>query len=310
MLYGAFEFLESCVDWRFLAPGCDYMSRSGDVDITGVNVTKKQHFVYRDPYRYSTKPGFSEFSAKRKINYATQNDVSFGGGLVDTGCHTFGKYIPESRDAQPCLCSEETYEKVLAGVLADLEAEPDRWCVSVSQNDNSEYCQCEHCRELIECDGYSGYVLAFVNRVAEAVEKKYPNVLIHTLSYSVTQDVPKNASIKPRSNVLIQLCSVCACFKRPLTDKTNERNRTFCHDLRDWAAISEKMFIWDYRTSFKWYTMELGKLGYDIPAGNMHLFAESKATGIRSLGSYEFPGSAGFQDLKVYCSRCSCRSPL
>lgn len=299
VIYGVYEFLERCVGWRFLTPDCDYMAKSGDVDIVGVDIVKEQYFIYRDPYWYTTGTNFPNFSAKRKINYGTQNAPEYGGGLVDTGCHTFGKYIPESRDAQPCLCKEETYEKVLAGVLADLEAEPDRWCVSVSQNDNFGYCECEHCKEIIERDGYSGYVLAFVNRVAEAVEKKYPKVLIHTLAYSLTQSVPKDPTIKPRDNVLVQLCSVCCCFNRPLTDD-NERNNDFRRDFVGWSALCDKLFIWDYCTNFKWYTMELGNLGYDVLAGNMRLFADSNAKGVRELGAYETQGYGSFQDLKAY----------
>lgn len=308
VLYGAYEFLEQCVGWRFLTDDCDYMAKQGHVNITGVDVEKTPYFIYRDPYWYSCATAYPNFAAKRKINYGTQNSPEYGGGLTDTGCHSFQRFIPESSEAQPCLSSEETYERVLAGVLAELDADPTKWCISVSQNDNSEYCTCEKCTEEIEKYGTSGQMINFVNRIAEEVEKKYPDVLIHTLAYRYTRSVPKDASIKPRDNVIVQLCSIECCFNHPITESA-PCNLDFHYDLTEWAKICDKLFIWDYASNFYWYEMEIGNFDYDILVGNVRLFHECNAAGIRSLGSFNAECTTGFEIMKAYLTAKAIENP-
>ncbi len=301
VLYGAYEFLESYVGWRFLTADCDYMAARGNVNIADVDTVKEQCFIYRDPNWYSCATKYPNFAAKRKLNYGTQNSPEYGGGLVDMSCHTFGKYIPECAKAQPCLSSEETYEKVLAAVLAELKADPNLWCISVSQNDNLDYCICDACTETYEKIGHSGQMLEFVNRIAEQVEKEYPDTYVHTLAYDYTQSVPTDPTIKPRDNVLVQLCSIGCCFNHSIEkDSGSPFNETFKNDLKQWSEICDNLFVWDYSTNFWWYVTELGNLDYDVLAGNMRLFADSGAIGVRSLGAYNTVGTTGFQDLKVY----------
>ncbi len=308
VLYGTYEFLESCVGWRFLTNDCDYMAKRGNVCIKDIDVTKEQYFVYRDPYWYSCATAYPNFAAKRKLNYGTQFSPEYGGGLTDTGCHTFKNYIPESKSVQPCLSDEETYNKVLAGVLADLAVDPERWCISVSQNDNSGYCQCKKCLEAYERLGQSGQMLEFVNRIADEVAKQYPKTLIHTLAYEYTQQVPKDDSLRARDNVIVQLCSINCCFNHSIeTDR--QKNEIFEEDLKAWSQICDNLFVWDYSTNFWWYVTELGNLDYEVVVGNMRLFAECNATGVRSLGAYNTQGTAGFQDLKAYMFSLAMQDP-
>jgi hypothetical protein len=50
-----------------------------------------------------------------------------------------------------------------------------------------------------------GVLLNFVNKVADGVGKKYPDVKIGTLAYQYSHKPPKN--IRPRDNVQINLCA-------------------------------------------------------------------------------------------------------
>ena len=77
---------------------------------------------------------------------------------------------------------------------------------AVSQNDGKLYCQCEKCTGIDKREeSHMGVLLNFVNKVADGVGKKYPDVKIGTLAYQYSHKPPKN--IRPRDNVQINLCA-------------------------------------------------------------------------------------------------------
>ena len=58
--------------------------------------------------------------------------------------------------------------------------------------------------------------LFLVNQVAQAIEAEYPNVIIDTLAYLETIQVPKTA--RPRKNVAIRLCNdAVGAWSHPFT---------------------------------------------------------------------------------------------
>src|SRR5512138_782014 len=73
-----------------------------------------------------------------------------------------------------------------------------------------------------------GPVLALVNRVAEAIEKDYPDKLIDTFAYQWTRKPPKE--MRPRPNVIVRLCSIECCFAHPLATCDSKENREFRDD--------------------------------------------------------------------------------
>ena len=297
VLYGAYEFLEQCVGWRFLDASTDYMANSGNVNIADVDLTMEQYFLFRDSYWPCYMTGNSVAAAKRRLNSTTAGYVKYGGGLRNPGCHTMTKYTGVDRESQPCLSSEETYEKVLAGVLADLAADPERWSISVSQNDNKNFCKCDACLAEYAAYGHSGQMIRFVNRIAEAVEKEYPDVLIHTFAFSYTRTAPQN--VVPRDNVLVQLCSNECCTNHPLENDC-EKSAQFLKDLKEWSSICENLYIWDYTTNHAWYVMTHANLKYEVLAGNIRLFHEHNVKGLFEQGAYNSKGNGEFGELRAY----------
>jgi len=297
VLYGAYEFLEQCVGWRFLDDYTDYMAKSGNVNVTGVDFTKEQIFTYRDAYWSCYMSNHPNIAAKRRLNSATVNRSVYGGGVVKPGCHTFAKYTGTTQQEQPCLSSEETYTQIVNGVLGDLAANPDLWVISVSQNDNVNYCKCEACLAAYAEDGQSGQMISFVNRVAEEIEKHYPNVMIHTFAYQYTQEAPKK--VRPRDNVLVQLCSIDCCFRHPLTSG-KAPNVTFERDIKAWSEICDNLYVWDYTTNFSFYMMPHPNISYEVLAGNIRLFAENNVIGVFEQGAYNTDGTGEFAELRSY----------
>jgi hypothetical protein len=100
--------------------------------------------------------------------------------------------------------------------------------------------------------------------VADEVAKKHPNVTVGTLAYRYSRKPPK--TIKPRPNVMVQLCSIECCMMHAIDDPTCPGNVSFCDDLREWGRICDKIGIWNYNTVF---------IDYLLPCPNLHVIGDN-----------------------------------
>lgn len=155
-----------------------------------------------------------------------------------------------------CFANEEMFHEVLRkllGYIADdvrLQQEkglemPCYYSISLIDTDLG-FCECEHCKKVIEKSGRSGYVLQFVNRLAREVAKVYPQAMLETLAYETYIDPPKDDTI-PEKNVIIVLAPVDSDIQRDIYAKTNQTYRRL---LEAWSGLCKKagsrLYIWDY----------------------------------------------------------------
>ena len=91
-------------------------------------------------------------------------------------------------------------------------------------------------------------VLQLVNRIAEAVEKEFPDKIVETLAYQWTRHPPK--TMHPRPNVVVRLCSIECCFSHPLATCASPLNQAFRRDIENWAKVAPRLWVWDYTTDF------------------------------------------------------------
>ena len=171
---------------------------------------------------------------------------------------------------QLCVTNPEMTEEYIRETLKLLRESPDCDAIQVSQNDTDGVCRCARCRAFFEREGkaWSGPYIDFVNKVAEAVEKEFPNVMIDTFAYRYTRKAPK--TVRPRHNVLVRLCDIECAFNRPLDGSSYAVNRAFMEDLRDWGGIaSGNLYVWDYQADFH---------SYILPHPNLHVFADNIRT--------------------------------
>jgi hypothetical protein len=151
-----------------------------------------------------------------------------------------------------CLTNEEMRKELVKNQLLALAwlNRPDVDMVSISQIDDGGYpvtCQCDQCVAVEKEEGApSGLMIRFVNSVAEDLEKSYPNLTITTLAYHYTQKPPLH--VKPRHNVVVQLCDIHCSFAVPLYD---ERNNDFQSDLQGWTKICNRLYFWDYVGNYR-----------------------------------------------------------
>jgi hypothetical protein len=140
-----------------------------------------------------------------------------------------------------------------------------------------------------------GSQLAFVNAVAEIVEEKHPNVKVGTLAYWYTRKPPR--TIRPRSNVQIQLCSIECCTFHPIDHPSCPKNQGFSDDMTEWGKICDDIWIWNYNTNFRYYDLPFPNLRSIGP--NVRYFLRNNAKGLFMQANGN--GLSGeFSDLRNY----------
>ena len=106
-------------------------------------------------------------------------------------------------------------------------------------------------------------------------------MLLSTYAYQYTRKPPKN--VKPRHNVMIQLCSIECCDFHAIDDPSCPLNRAFCADMAGWKKIANNVFIWHYNTNFKGYVLpfpNLRSIGKSVK-----YFERNHGCGVRDVGA-------------------------
>lgn len=274
-LYAAYVFLEDVLGVRWWTSWEESVPKKESIDLYKLNISyapsiQVRHVMYLDVHDKSR----SYFAARSKMNCFSRRQISTEyGGSVDIidFVHTFFRIIPPKKyfkkhpewyslsgdgrigdivDAQLCLSNDEMrkeFTKVVLGKLRKSISNPK--VISISQQDNTKYCRCEKCAAVDRAEGSpSGSLIHFVNKVAEDVEKEFPDALVTTLAYQYTQKPPEK--VKPRHNVVIRMCAIDANYTAPLN---SEINKEFRDDVIAWGKISNHTAFWNYAVNFENY---------------------------------------------------------
>ncbi|MDR2757004.1 MAG: DUF4838 domain-containing protein, partial [Planctomycetaceae bacterium] len=181
--------------------------------------------------------------------------------------------------AQLCLTNDAMREELTKNAIESLRKNPDAKFISISQNDWHGYCECKNCTAIAEEEGnQAGVLIRFVNKVAEAIEKEFPDVWVETLAYQYTRKPPK--LVKPRKNVVIRLCTIECSFVQPL--EAGEQNKSLREDIEGWSKIADNLFVWDYITNFTAYMLPHPNLR--VLAPNIRFFVDHHTIGLFEQG--------------------------
>ena len=276
-LYGVYELLE-----RF--GGCAWYSSRFEVvpELEAFSVPDGLDEIQRPAFARRTQSGNDlrarpQLAARNKLNAASfgpeLGGCSFRYDPVLGECHTFERLMPAKRwfadhpeyfaeingrrvgfCTQLCLsnpdvrriCTEETLRRIAESYPKGIRR------YGISQNDWNTCCRCAACRAIDRREKSSaGSLIAFVNHIAEAVERKYPDVVIQTLAYTYTRRPP--ATLRPRRNVHVCLCTIECDFARPLALGRSIENRQTRRALEVWGNSPATLGVWDYGTDFACY---------------------------------------------------------
>ncbi len=262
----------------------------------------------------------NEYKAANKLNDNVYGVISeeYGSGISYAGsfAHTmaylvdtqlfetepeifaYGVKTRQRTTDQLCLTNPRTLELAIQGVRSWLEANPGAKIISVTQNDNQNYCVCKNCKKIDKEEGsQAGTMLRFVNAIADDIKEDYPDVMVDTFAYQYTRKPPKITV--PRDNVIVRLCSIECRFSTPLDSGVVPENDEFVEDIKKWSEICDNLFIWDYTTNYSHYLAPFAN--FDIIQRNLQFFAENNVIGVYEEGNYTASECDGeFAELRCY----------
>ena len=310
-MYGVMSFLERELGVRWYTPKVTVMPKKSRFAFCTLNHTEKPGIRVRNDFYFEAFDPI--WAAHNRVNGAMSYREQPGGVEGYWAVHTFFPLVPPSEFfqthpeyyslidgqriaeyAQLCLTNPEVLRILTERLLDTMRKSPEYLIYCVSQNDWGNPCQCENCQAIATREeSEAGPVVWFVNQVAEAVEKEFPDKFVGTLAYQYTRKPPK--TIRPRDNVVIRLCSIECCFAHDFN--SCPQNASFVSDLRGWAAIAKHMYIWDYVVNFSHYIMPYPN--FRVLQSNIKSFRDNNAIGIMEQAAYQSRGGE-FAELRAY----------
>lgn len=324
-LYAVYQFLEESAGVRWWTPRESTVPQKKTLAVPARDVVYTPPFGYREYYTDSVQND-ALFATRMKENGDHQpQDASLGGHYNLIGfVHTFQRLMPlekyfkehpewysdPTNGNKPCtpdspmpiggdwqlnLTDDAMRQEFTKNVFAYVREHPTAGMISVSQNDNDNYCRSEGDMAIIEREGApSGALIDFVNKVAADVEAVDPSFLVETLAYEYSVKPPK--TVKPRHNVIIRICPI-GDIARPIDSADNQKLRDI---IESWRAISPHLYIWDYVTNFSQGMMPHPNLRTSAP--NLRYFARSNVFGVFQQGDCYTNSVGDFVQLRTWLS--------
>ena len=277
LFYATYEFIEKFLNVKWLSTDYTHYEK-----LSSLNIPYNYNYYYEPPVLTRTVHSKlfyddSIFADKLKVT-----NEAFPRYVPNARVHTFHRFMPydvfyeknpeyyalrngKRLPTQLCLTNNAVLEIVKDSVRSFFKNSPISDVISVSQDDNTQYCQCENCSKIDNKEGSpAGSLIHFVNDIA----KDFPDKTISTLAYQYTRKPPKT---KPLENVLITLCSIECDRSIPI----DEGCKDFSSDLKGWSSLTDNIRIWDYTTQFTNFLAPFPNWGTIRP--NINLFVENNA---------------------------------
>lgn len=259
-VFGVTGLLEDHLGCRYYSPEVQIIPQKEDVYLKSFTDRQNPASVFRVIHgTFCEDPDYRDF---RRLH--TIKDVYDDNGWEGYWVHTFkhllpaGKYFETHPEyfslvsgkrvpyGQPCLTNPEVLRITIEHLEKEMKAHPDKRYWSVSQEDNYDYCRCEHCQASDEkFGGPSGTMMQFVNQVA----RRFPEKTITTLAYQYTRKPPVNVALEP--NVMVMLCTIE--LNRSQAIETDPGSVSFKEDIIGWSKLCRNILLWDYEVQFTNY---------------------------------------------------------
>lgn len=313
VLYAVYALLEDQFGCRWFTRDVSFIPKKDRWELPALDVSCAPPFEYREDFYFEAFDG--DWAARQRSNGNHERlEARHGGKLTyHPFVHTFETILPQDKyfkehpeyysevrgkrirfPHQLCLTNPDVLKLTIECVRGWMKEHPEATIFSVSQNDCFNNCQCAACKAIDDAEGSPcGTLLSFVNKVAEAIEKEFPDKLIDTLAYQYTRKAPR--TIRPRANVRVRLCSIECCFAHPL--ETCAHNKSFVDDIVAWSKITDNLYLWDYVVSFGHYLLPFPN--FDVLGPNAQFFAAHGVKGIFEEGAYQ-SDAAELSELRAY----------
>ncbi len=298
-----YALLEEDLGWRYYASDSIRLPKTNTLVIAPVARRYVPQLKIRDPfYACAFDPNWSLRNRANAPNAAvpeTQGGhMDYANMFVHTAAQmvppdkyfkTHPEYFAQAADgtrsaAQLCATDPDVIKIATEYVRQVLKDNPHTEILSVSKNDIQVSCLCERCKKLRDAEGSDmANQLFLVNQVAQAIEADHPNVIIDTLAYLETIQVPK--TVRPRKNVAIRLCNdAVGAWSHPFTPA---EQCDVAKLVSAWGAVHNRIYIWDYNVNFSHYLAPMPNL--DVMVANIRFWVANHAEGVMLQGGYQSP---------------------
>ncbi len=343
-LYVAEFLAEEFLGYRFLLNDVEYLYEAENVDLpAGYTECEVPQIAYRSISQAGVNSNTARLIRDNSCDGSAYGHIEeeYGGSVgtiwIHAHSYAYQMYVTEpygqptnaQNQEQPCLTSEETYEKVIAFndmLIKQRTEEAGKVLgihftqVSVSPNDNTNFCSCEACKKIYLIEGsIAGTVFRLSNRVARLYETKYPGLEIYTIAYWDARNPPKYT--RPHDSVVvcfcfggcnnhaydeIEKCVECGGNQRLQNfdwqgNTFNQSNAADIDYFNKWAELTNNLYIWYYGPNFHYYLAPAPNL-FNV-YNDFKFVAANGANGIYSEGSgtgvYSFEYLRGYLGSKV-----------
>jgi len=174
-------------------------------------------------------------------------------------------YVAGERKAPAlCLANPEMTAELIKNMQHFLDRCPEVDVIDLWNSDDGMSCHCSKCTRGLVPEGAKGVKLEsipadavqsafvityieFVNRVAAAIAKSHPNVMIGPLIYGQTDRAMPDGCPPLADNVMLGLAQIDRDSYRPLSgEPKSARNLRFLGNDLTWIAKSKHHFIYEY----------------------------------------------------------------
>ena len=278
-VYGAYTLLERCCV-RFYAKDCEVVPKMEHLVLADCDLRDKPFFDYRVFYMLEKffdrspnlklgntlesemgdpsdigEPGYWDHSSAFLVPYKTYGETHpeyFALMKDGTRLHP----IPGKRfDIHLCLTNPDVRRISIERMLMLIGRQKERTYFVVTPGDGYDWCQCENCKALDAVPGVNvtDRYLDFVNEVARAIGKIYPDKKIAAIAYTEATSTPPTR-VKPERNVFVVYCTYPPHTKCQQHDLTCERNKEGLADIEGWLTLCPgQVGIFDYPKMYGLY---------------------------------------------------------
>ena len=297
--FGIYELLERMgIRWLFPGKYGEFLPKHKDqILLTTGLTTKKPVFAIRQVDSAWAK-GHLAWRQRNRNNYS-----GFGGhnGL---GLWQYRKEHPEwfaeikgvrqvelknPADFKVCYTNKEMIKQAISTVMTQLEKRKkngktkNSFIYSISPTDGGGFCKCEKCLKM---GSVSDQVQIFSNTIADAVAKKYPDMLLGYYGAYSEHHMPP--TVKARENVIVFMTTWTKALTKKLTDG---ENKDFRKKVEGFSKTCPKLAIRDYEFLDCWW--EKGPYSLiDVHAADYQWYHKHGVIGILTECSDYWEGGA------------------
>lgn len=311
---GIYDFLETHLECMYVSPENTYVPIFPTVKLALEEKTVNPTITWRKVYQFeSLLNGWYE---RLKMNGTVVKEGENNMELYNewgTWCHSSFEFVPPEKyfDEHPeyyakflgkrryqfnvlgrtfpthlCYTNEEVYQIAEAELVKRIEANPEVkfWDFSIMDTYFAT-CRCKECKKFNkEAGSEMGTLLAFLNRLADAIRDDYPDVYLSTLAYQRVKNPPKNMKCAP--NLCINVCAFPGTQSYPYsTEGGIKASREFAERVVEWGKICDNILVWDYMVNFT--HLKLPFPNFEFQKENLEFYLENNIRFVFHQGSRE-----------------------